>query len=87
MTNEDIKSIALVSGFRLKEQADGTQDLNPYVYDFARRLMRLQNGRIISSMSDFYIGSSAESGLSMLDKCMECIESHINEIRNSEEKR
>jgi len=39
MTNEQIKDIALANGFKLKEQSDGTQDLNPYVYDFARVLI------------------------------------------------
>ena len=39
MTNEQIKEIALANGFKLKEQPDGTKDLNPYVYDFARALI------------------------------------------------
>lgn len=39
MTNEQIKEIALASGFKLKEQPDGDMDLNPYVYDFARALI------------------------------------------------
>ena len=34
-----IKAIALSSGFKLKEQPDGSMDLNPYVYDFARALL------------------------------------------------
>ena len=37
MTNEQIKEIALANGFKLKEQPSGEMDLNPYVYDFARR--------------------------------------------------
>lgn len=32
---EQIKELALRTGFKLKEQPDGTMDLNPYVYDFA----------------------------------------------------
>lgn len=39
MTNDQIKEIALKSGFKLKEQSDGSTDLNPYVYDFARALI------------------------------------------------
>jgi len=39
MTNEQIRDIALANGFKLKEQPDGRQDLNPYVYDFARALL------------------------------------------------
>ncbi len=38
MTNDQIKEIALANGFRLKEQPDGTQDLNPYVYEFAKKI-------------------------------------------------
>lgn len=32
----EVKSIALEVGFKLKTQPDGTEDLNPYVYEFAR---------------------------------------------------
>ena len=39
MTNDQIKEIALANGFKLKEQPNGTKDLNPYVYDFARALI------------------------------------------------
>ena len=38
MNKEQIKHLALYNGFKLKEQPDGTMDLNPYVYDFARVL-------------------------------------------------
>lgn len=37
---EKIKRIALSNGFKLKEQPDGSMDLNPYVYDFAEALLR-----------------------------------------------
>lgn len=33
-----VKQIALEQGFKLKEQPDGSMDLNPYVYTFARVL-------------------------------------------------
>ena len=39
MNNEQIKHLALQNGFKLKEQPDGTMDLNPYVYDFAKTLI------------------------------------------------
>ena len=38
MTNDDIKAIALANGFTLREQKDGSMDLNPYVYGFARAM-------------------------------------------------
>ena len=40
---EKIKQIALANGFKLKEQPDGSMDLNPYVYDFAEALLRELN--------------------------------------------
>ena len=39
ITNDQIKELALANGFKLKEQPDGTMDLNPYVYEFARALV------------------------------------------------
>ncbi|ENV14701.1 hypothetical protein F965_00047 [Acinetobacter schindleri NIPH 900] len=39
MKNEQIKELALANGFQLKAQANGHDDLNPYVYDFAQALI------------------------------------------------
>jgi len=39
MNKQAIKELALANGFKLKEQPDGSIDLNPYVYDFALALM------------------------------------------------
>lgn len=38
MDLEKIKELALANGFKLKEQADGSMDLNAYVYDFANAI-------------------------------------------------
>ena len=38
MDIEKIKELALANGFKLKEQADGSMDLNAYVYDFANAI-------------------------------------------------
>lgn len=38
MDIQKIKELALVNGFKLKEQADGSMDLNAYVYDFANAI-------------------------------------------------
>jgi hypothetical protein len=35
----EIRGIALDCGFKLKSQPDGTEDLNPYVYQFAREIL------------------------------------------------
>lgn len=40
MTKDQIKELALANGFKLKEQPDGSMDLNPYVYEFAFELMK-----------------------------------------------
>jgi len=39
MSKERIRELALASGFKLKQQPDGTMELNPYVYEFAAELM------------------------------------------------
>jgi hypothetical protein len=39
MNNERIKELALANGFKLKEQPDGTMELNTYVYEFAKALL------------------------------------------------
>ena len=38
MDIQKIKELALVNGFKLKEQASGNMDLNAYVYDFANAI-------------------------------------------------
>lgn len=38
LNKETIKQIALENGFKLKEQPDGSMDLNPYVYEFANAI-------------------------------------------------
>ena len=55
MTNDQIKEIALKSGFKLKEQSDGSMDLNPYVYDFARSLIQENNTEVSGRILDLYI--------------------------------
>lgn len=38
LNKETIKQIALANGFKLKEQANGDTDLNPYVYEFTNAI-------------------------------------------------
>jgi hypothetical protein len=40
VSDRDIKVIALNYGFKLKEQPNGGMDLNPYVYLFARAMVK-----------------------------------------------
>lgn len=42
MIKNDIQKLALANGFKLKEQADGSMALNPYVYEFAEALLKSQ---------------------------------------------
>jgi hypothetical protein len=42
MNKQDIKQLALDNGFKLKQQPDGSMDLNPYVYQFSKALIDLQ---------------------------------------------
>ena len=39
MSKEKIRELALANGFKLKQQPDGTMELNSYVYEFAAALM------------------------------------------------
>lgn len=52
MKNEQIKKIALACGFELKEQPTGELDLNPYVYDFARELIKQNQQSAWVSVND-----------------------------------
>lgn len=38
LKKDSVKQLALESGFKLKEQPDGSKDLNPYVYEFADKV-------------------------------------------------
>lgn len=38
MNKDQIKALALASGFNPKQQPDGSLDLNPYVYQFAEAI-------------------------------------------------
>ena len=53
MTNEDIKKIALENGFKLKIQEDGSEDLNEYVYKFARILAATQNELLFEKLQSY----------------------------------
>ena len=50
MNKQYIKDVALDCGFKLKEQPDGSMDLNPYVYTFADKLIKQTH---ISLLGDF----------------------------------
>ena len=78
MTNEDIKKIALENGFKLKVQEDGSEDLNEYVYKFARILAATQNellfeklqsyNWVVTKNSERVVKMNIETVLSILDE-------------------
>lgn len=39
LSRGEVKELALANNFKLKVQPDGSEDLNPYVYDFAQALI------------------------------------------------
>lgn len=55
LTEDKIYEIALRNGFSVKEQPDGTMDLNPYVYEFARALGAEVETTVVAS---FFSGNS-----------------------------
>ena len=78
MDIEKVKELALANGFKFKEQADGSMDLNSYVYDFANAIEQavkaqtVQEGfvvvpreptqELLNKMQDFFVGAF-ENGL------------------------
>ena len=49
MTNDEIRAMALSHGFTLRPQPDGSMDLNPYVYAFARALVEQERAQVCES--------------------------------------
>ena len=47
MDVQKIKELALANGFKLKEQADGSMDLNAYVYDFANAIEQAAKAQVV----------------------------------------
>lgn len=68
LDKETIKELALANGFKLKEQADGSMDLNPYVYQFAAALERLATAELkaqveqLRELAEFWINQSKPVG-------------------------
>lgn len=58
MNKQSIKELALANGFKLKEQPDGSMDLNPYVYDFALALiLQVAESAYMQAIHDFFGGN------------------------------
>lgn len=53
MDRKKIKELALECGFKLKTQADGSKDLNEYVYKFADKLIESKDREIEELTNDY----------------------------------
>lgn len=80
MTNEQIKKIFLLNGFKEKQQPNGEIDLNPYVYEAARALLKAE---IIAIQDDVFAltTDSYKTGSNpMLEQCDAIIDKHLRGI-------
>ena len=81
MTNDQIKEIALANGHALMTMPDGTEDIHPHVYDFARALMGKKLNQIMAALEAMESDDNTLDMSAMLDMCQDVIERHINDLR------
>ena len=84
MTNEQIKEIALANGFKLKEQPDGTKDLNPYVYDGVRAAIKQKLKEVMAELKSMESNDNTIEMSAMLDMCQDVTEHHIDELSEAD---
>lgn len=83
LTNDRVKELALANGFKLKEQSDGSMDLNPYVYEFAQALAQELKGDAVE-VNELVYGNSVTYPIdSPLGKVV--INSQITQLVNAPE--
>jgi hypothetical protein len=70
MNKQTIQQLALANGFKLKEQPDGSMDLNPYVYEFASILAAQSAKEAIYKL--FEVGNCPQSENGAGDAYIEC---------------
>ena len=82
MTNDQIKELALAYGFKLKEQSDGTMDLNPYVYDFARALILSRDETLFYFISKYrdQMNLQRNDVKQAIDHCLDIIQEKSDEV-------
>jgi len=80
MNKQQIKELALENGFKLKEQPDGSMDLNPYVYEFAAALKAKWQADILAEIS---LQVSASKPVATPIQIATAIMKESNNIRNS----
>ena len=62
-----IKEVALECGFKLKEQPNGSMDLNPYVYTFADKLIKQTHISLFGDFKDMLADINSEINDAMLE--------------------
>ena len=67
MNKQDVKKLALECGFKLKEQPDGSMDLNPYVYTFADKLIKQTHISLLGDFKDMLADINSEINDAMLE--------------------
>ena len=83
MDLQKVKELALANGFKLKEQADGSMDLNAYVYDFANAIEQaakaqaVPDGFVVVSQKDLLELTIAINAVDLATHT----ESKTNEVR------
>jgi hypothetical protein len=80
MEQEQIKKLALASGFKLKEQEDGSLDLNEYVYTFAKAIIKLAES-LDTKRIDWLASPNQNIGNVQLPS--ECVERNIHCLRSA----
>ena len=67
MNKQYIKEVALDCGFKLKEQHDGSMDLNPYVYTFADKLIKQTHISLLGDFKDTLADVTSQINDAMLE--------------------
>ena len=67
MSKKAVKKLALECGFKLKEQPDGSMDLNTYVYEFADKLIKQTHITLLGDFKDMVADITSQINDAMLE--------------------
>ena len=67
MNKQAVKKLALECGFKLKEQPDGSMDLNTYVYEFADKLIKQTHITLLGDFKDMVADITSQINDAMLE--------------------
>lgn len=80
MEKQKIKELALANGFKLKQQPNGTEDLNPYVYEFSVALAAMT----VSAFAK-YINDTGELNFGDSNFLMEQAHEYVEQLKQGGE--